>query len=319
MDVFPLVSFPVSGLTVYGFGLALAAGFALMWLCLSVTAPKAGLRRVLAVRLMLRAIPLSLAMGRAVFCLFRRDAVFYDMVDGHFLGLAPLFRVWEGGFNLPGLLIGMLAAAPLAAKASGVSRAEMADWAAPPAALVMAFAHLGAILAGEGYGEILEAPAFYAVENIYGEWHVAVFAIEAAVYLGLFTVLARARCTRPGGKALALAIAYGALQLFLESLHRDNYLRLESNGFIRVNQLLCLALLIYGLVRLTLLNRSPATRKRNILHFILLALAALFVVGAEFYEKLPFPTPLLYALSAFSCLTLALVAGQNAIRPKQAA
>lgn len=301
----------------YGFGLALAAGFALMGLCLYMKASKAGLPRAAAFNLMLWAIPLSVIMGRLIFCLFRRSTVFYDMVDGHFLGIAPLFKVWEGGFNLPGLLAGMLIAVPLAAKASKVKPADLADWAAPPAALVMVFAHLGAILAGEGYGEILENPALYTVQNTYGEWHVAVFAFEAAVYLVLFILLMRAHCTRPGGKALALIIAYGALQLFLESLHRDNYLRLEINGFIRVNQLLCLALLVYGLVRLTRLNKGPALQKRNIFHFILLALTALFVIGAEFYEKLPLPTLLLYALSALSCLTLTLVAGQNAMQPKQ--
>ncbi len=319
MSAFPLVSFSAFGLTVYGFGLALAAGFALMGLCLYMSAPKAGLPKAAAFSLMLWAVPLSVSLGRLVFCLFRRDAVFYDMVDGHFLGMAPLFKVWEGGFSLPGLLTGMLLAVPLTAKASKVKPADMADWAAPPAALTMMLAHLGTILAGEGYGEILEDPAFYAVQNTYGEWHAAVFAFEAAVCLVLFVLLMRARRTRPGGRALALIIAYGALQLFLESLHRDNYLRLETNGFIRVNQLLCLALLVYGLVRLTLLNKGPALRRRNILHFVLLALTALFVIGAEFYEKLPLPTPLLYALSALGCLTLALVAGQNAMQAKQAA
>lgn len=318
MNVFPLISFSVFSLTVYGFGLALASGFALCWLYLYRAAPKAGLQKSASFDYMLFALPLSLILGRIIFCLFKRDTVFYDMVDGHFLGIAPLFKVWEGGFSLPGVLIGMLAAIPLTARYRKESASKTADWAAAPIALVMAFAHFGTVMAGEGYGAILESPAFYATTNAYQEWYVAVFAIEAAVYLGLFILLSIVRSTRPGGKGLALVIAYGALQLFLESMHRDNYLRLEANGFIRVNQLLCLALLICGLVRLARLNRGTRLIKRNILHFVLLLITIVFVIGAEFYEKLPFPTLLLYALSALSCLTLTFVAGSNAIQPKPA-
>lgn len=318
MNVFPLVSFSVFGLTVYGFGLALALGFALAWLCLRATAPKAGLQKAAAADYLLFAVPLSVLLGRVIFCLFRRDAVFYDMVDGHFLGIAPLIKVWEGGFSLPGLLLGLLLAVPLTAKSRGKDAGRVAGWIAAPAALTMAFAHLGTVLAGEGYGAILEAPAFYAVGNAYEEWYVAVFAFEAAVYVVLALLLFFARASRPCGKAIALAIAYGAVQLFFESLHRDNYLRLEANGFVRVNQLLCLVLLAGGLICLSRIDRGHALRKRSVLRFVLLGLTILFVIGAEFYEKLPFPTALLYALSAASCLTLALVAGKDALRLRKA-
>ena len=316
MDVFPLISFRVMGFTVYGFGLALAFGFALMWLCLSLSAPRSGLKKSTAVSYMLSAVPLAVFFGRLVFCLFRRAAVFYDMVDGHFLGIAPLFKGWEGGFSLPGLLIGLLLAVPITAKCSKEDASRLSGWMAALGALLMAFAHLGTILAGEGYGDILESPAFYAVGNAYGEWYVAVFAFEAAVYGALFVFLLLARSAHPASKQHALIVSYGALQLFLESLHRDNYMRLEANGFIRVHQLLCLALLLYGLVLIARSCDRSMRFKQSTLHFILLALAVLFVIAAEFHEKLPFSTLLLYTLSGIGCGTLALVAGFHALSPK---
>lgn len=307
MGIFPLISWNIGPLTLYGYGVMVALGFCALWLALSTTQKRHQVKAHTATTLLMLGIPLSLVAGRFIYVLIRRSMVFYNPVDGAFLGLWPFFRLWEGGISLLGMLLGLIGAAALTTKTTAQPFHRLFDWLAAPAALLMAFLTGGAILAGEGYGEILEAPLFlFSLSNEFGESYRAVFLMEAIVYLVIAGLLLSIKVQRPLGRGLSMLAMVACAQLFLESLHRDNYMRLESNGFIRVNQLLALCMLLVVLLYLTRKDGRSAP-KRVALSWGMLALTAVFVIGAEFYEKLPFPTLLLYSLSALSCMALALV------------
>ncbi len=312
MGTFPLISWNVGPVTVYGYGVAAALGFFTLWAFLNGSQKHFQIKPHTSERLMALALPLSLFLGRLLFVFIRRSMVFYNPVDGAYLGLWPFFRVWEGGVSVLGMLFGLVLSAALTAKTTNQPFHQLFDWLAAPSALLMVFLTGGAILAGEGYGEILEEPVFlFSLSNEFGESYRAVFLMEGISYLVIAGLLQKIKVSRPGGRGLSMLAMVSCAQLFLESLHRDNYMRLESNGFIRVNQLLALGMLLGVLLYLTKQD-GRLSPKRVALSWGMLLIAAVFVIGAEFYEKLPFPTLLLYGLSAFSCLLLALVLTRHA-------
>ena len=310
-------SFPLGPVTLYGFGIVAALGFAMMWLGLNRLRGKFRLPSGMSSRVMVFAIPLGIFFGRLVYCLFRRSTVFYNPVDGAFLGLLPFFQLWKGGLSLLGVLMGVLLALFLVARLTRQPMMRLLDWAATPFALLMAFLHLGTYLAGEGYGEILEnAPPFflpYGMMNAYDEWYVAVFLIETLWYLLIALYLWLRPSHREGSLGISLLALVGSAQLFLESLHRDNYMRLEANGFIRVNQLLALLILLLAFALLLRRDgRVPGAKRYFVTDAVLLLVTAVAVIGAEFYEKLPLPTALLYGFSLVCVLLLSFVLCRHA-------
>ena len=108
---------------------------------------------------------------------------------------------------------------------------------------------------------------------------------------------------------VALLLPFLSLQIFLESLRQDAYLRLESNAFIRVNQVLGLLVLLGLLALLTARALRQGRPALLAAPWLSLALASGCAIAAEFNEKLPLPKPLLYlislaALSLFTWLAL---------------
>ncbi len=229
--MFRLYHWEWAGLTLYGFGLAAATGFALLWVALTLTRRRFGAASGTATWLMVLGIPLGLFMGRVVFCLLQPGAVFFDPVDGTYLGLWPLIRIWQGGLNAFGLMAGLAAAVLLTAVITHQSKTTLFDWAAAPAALLLSVLCFGLILAGEGYGSVLDKPnPLPGMVNDYGEWYLAVYLLEGVVYALIAVILSAMKNPRPGGRALGLLSLAGCAQLFLSSLHRDNYTRLETRA-----------------------------------------------------------------------------------------
>lgn len=307
MGMFEPVSFSVFGFTVYGYGLAVSAGFLLMWLALCLRRGRLKADRAWAAEMMLWAVPLAVFTGRAVYCLFRPGSVFFDAVDGTFLGVRAFFALARGGMDYFGMLFGLLFAALAAAKRLHMPLSEAFDRMAAPAALFLCVLRFALRLAGEGYGEMLEEGgklfAPLVMRNAYEEWHLAVYLPEGIAMLAVF-LLVLLLPLRAGRRAPAMLAMTAACQMFFEALHRDNYLRMELNGFIRADQVLAMLTLIAVLIWL-FRHEDKARRRGLFIPAALLPAAVAFAVAAEFYEKLPLPTLLLYGLSALGSLALA--------------
>lgn len=294
---FPVIQFEVGGLIVYAFGLALAIGGLLALLLLHMWREKAGMPPGAAPRLMIGAAVLGLLGARLVYCLFNWRGVFFDPVEGSWLGIMPFFRFDQGGLSLYGLMAGVLLACYLYARLAGQSTGAVLDWAALPLGLFVGIALLAQILGGTSYGEeVLQEGAHFfplAMRNDYEEWDLAVFAWQGMSAL-ITSLLVRGRApARPGDRMLRLLIPLCASQLFFEALRQDDYPRMEINAFIRVNQLLALAFLIVIAVLLT--RRLGATG--TLPAWGALMLSAATAMAAEFNEKLPVARELLYGLS----------------------
>ena len=304
---FPVYSITFLGMRIHAYGMVLALGAAVALLTLKMGEKRHGMRPGSAPLMLLLGGLLGLLLSRLVFSLVNYNRLFFDAMEGSWLGLRPFFHVGDGGLSMFGFLFGWLLAGALFARATRRNISSAMDWLALPTALFIAIARFGEILGGMGYGEEMpEGLQFFplAVMNRFEEWYLAVFMLEGASALLIAAQLwhaaesgGKTRPALPGASMLRMLIPFAALQIFFESLRQDAYLRLESNAFIRVGQLFGVIVLVSVLFLLGA-HAVRVKRQRAVLPALLsLLLAALCAAAAEFNEKLPVPRALLYALS----------------------
>lgn len=214
--------------TAYALCLALAAGIGL-WL-FAVRGKKQGIPGPVLWHAALLSVPFGLIGARVFYCVCMLN--FYAE-----MGFDAALRLWEGGYALWGAVGGVTLAAVIAAKTGKQPAGKLLDALAPSAALVIGLMRLAEYFSGEGVGLYVEDEAFcrfpLAVCNQYGEWHFAIFLLEALAALVIFAVLLRSK-RKNGDLARLFLLLYCACQIVLESMRRDNYLRWL---FVRVSQL----------------------------------------------------------------------------------
>lgn len=197
-----------------------------------------------------------------------------------------------------GAVIGVIAALWLGAKITRQSAGRVLDAAALVGLILIAFARMTESLSDFGWGAVVEQAMWqrmpFAVLDMYGQWHWAVFFLEAALALAAYIWTARCDCMREGQRFSIALLWWSAGQVFCESF------RVETIrwGFVRVQQVQCavlaLALLLvwsrmHGMKRAALARRLGA--------FALCIGAVAFVEFA--LDKLDaIPNAVLYALMA---------------------
>lgn len=261
-------AYTLFGLTVYPYGLAVAAAAALALLLAGAQARRAGLKPGTLSWFALLAIPLAVLMARAAYCLICYDWFLQK-------GVGYFFRLTDGGFVLYGALAGGLVAALLTARMTRQAPGAVMDALAAPAALMIALCRLAEGLVGQGYGRYIadwfdpesgmsvfhpqDTSLFerfpFAVQDMYEEWSWAVFVLEAVIALLLCVVLLRARRRAPGGRALLFLLLYAAAQALCEGLREDAVLRW---GFVRVSQII--SAVVVAAVLLVCCVRLPQRR-----------------------------------------------------------
>lgn len=244
-----MTSFTIGPLTVYGYGLALAAAAILALGLAKVTFRKTGISEDTLSWFAVLAVPLGVLGARLMYCLVRLPW-FLEKGWGYF------FRFTDGGFMLYGAMAGGLLAAFLAARMKRQPFAYVADALAAPAALMICLSRLAEGLAGVGYGwpvadwfdpwmsmslvqledyEWLQRFPFAMQEPMYEQWCWAVYVTEALAALVILIVLCRMKDRRGGAKALMMLLIYASMQILGESARQDEVMRW---GFIRVSQLI---------------------------------------------------------------------------------
>lgn len=288
----PLTPIEIGSLTVYPYGICLAAAVLICAIFAAVRVQKLadGPRRL--TWFLVLALPIGLLLSRLGWCLCTfEQTVQYIEEDG----ILYLFQFNRGGLLIYGALAGSFLALLLSSRITRGNAAELADALAAPAMLMIFFRKLSDLVTGEGYGWpvnewfagegmsliTLEDPSFFcrfpiALPDMYDGWRWAVCVFEALLALVLLFVLDRKRPLRQGGKAVLFLILYASTQLLCESMRQDAVLRW---GFVRVNQILgailLLGLMIYGLTRL-----DQSTRKKVLLPGLLLLIGGFLVVTA---------------------------------------
>ena len=219
--------------TAYSLGIALSAALCLMllgWTChrKKLADNTAGIVAVLA-------LPLGLICARAFYCLVKIRFYVYSNIGG----AASMLWLWEGGYSLWGALGGAVLAGVIAARVTKQRLSAVLDALTPSLALFVALERgLEYLDPGLGYSYEVQAEAFqrfpFAVFNEfwYG-WMFAICAVECLIALAIFAALLP-RKRRAGDTARLFFVLYGASQILMESLRKDDT---PKWLFVRVYQL----------------------------------------------------------------------------------
>ena len=260
--------------TVYPYGLTLAAGALACFLLLYFRSRRFHLRPEAAEWFMVLSVPLCVLFARLLYFLVSLPW-FIDR------GIFTFFHFSEGGYMIYGAMAGAAVAAWIAGRLTRQAPTRILDAAAAPFALFTAVARAAEALVGIGYGEYIEEwfdPFFgrsmieledsvffqrfpFGVLDADGYWRFPVFLLEAAAALVFFLLLLRHKARKDGTPALLFLAMYAGLQAFLESLRIDLELRW---GFVKINQLM--ALPVMALITLLCVLRTPR-EKRSLRRF----------------------------------------------------
>ena len=207
-------------------------------------------------------------------------------------------------YALCGTMLGLLLAAVLAARLTHQRAARVLDALAPAGLLALAVARVGEVFSDFGWGQLVLVPGaqFFpvAVQDMYGQWHLAVFMLEGVLALGIGVWAWRLR-GREGLCFAASLLWLSMTQIFCESLRAETI----RWGFVRVQQVTCavfgLALLLWALARRRRLRAGAAS--------VGVYLAGVAVVALMEYalDKLPMPQAFDYGVMA------AALAGMGAV------
>lgn len=220
----------------------------------------------------------------------------FNVVGGYGLNRIDFFSAWPFEYAMCGAVLGVLLAGVISARATKQKLSYVMDAAALPGLCMLMLSRCAEVFSDFGWGKVLTDEAWqffpYAVKDMFGQWHTAVFFLEALCALCVLIYAMK----KPAGSGVRFAAAllwFSMTQIFCESL------RIETIrwGFVRVQQVQCavfgLALLIgYGI-------RRKLPMKQFALRMAVYVLGIGMLVLAEYaLDKLPWPNWLCYALMA---------------------
>lgn len=198
-------------------------------------------------------------------------------------------------YALCGTMLGLFLAAMLTARLTHQRALRVLDALAPAGLLALAVARFGETFSDFGWGQLVLDPRGQlfpvAVQDMYGQWHLAVFMLEGVLALGIG--LWAWRLGGSEGRCFAASLLWLSMtQVFCESLRAETI----RWGFVRVQQVACaafgLALLLWVLAGRRRLRAGAAC--------VGVYLAGVAVVALMEYalDKLPMPMAFDYAVMA---------------------
>ena len=234
-----MVLFSIGALDVTAYGLcvmgAALAGLAMMaFFC----------RRDGQTRVMRVFAPLAAVLGARLYYILSNG-----VLSGSFN--LNLFSPYPFQYAMCGAILGVTGACLLTARLTGKSFGVLADAMAPAGLLTIAIERCGEVFSDFGWGVAMEnGPMFFplSVQDMYGQWHGAVFFLEAICALGVLSYVLHERTNMPGESYVLALTIWSCAQVFCESLRAETL----RWGFVRVQQLQCV---IFALVILAVYTR----------------------------------------------------------------
>ncbi|WP_026772282.1 prolipoprotein diacylglyceryl transferase [Sediminibacillus terrae] len=237
-------------LTVYWYGVIIAAGaFLGLWLA-TREADRLGLNKDLFVDLIVFAIPIAIISARIYYVIFE-----WDRYDGGTWW--DVFAIWEGGIAIHGALIGSVVTAIIFARVRKVSFWQLADIAAPSIILGQAIGRWGNFMNQEAHGGPVSQAAYdnflqYLPDFINNQMCIGgvmyhpTFLYESVWNLiGLVLLLLLRRFNpRRGEVFLSYVIWYSIGRYFIEGMRTDS---LYIVGQLRTAQVISIVLVVLSI------------------------------------------------------------------------
>lgn len=296
----PVVLFTIGAFSITAYSLILLAAVVMGLLWMNHFVKKMSLPSDTAVCFGVYAIPLGLIGGRALFVAFRWSL----LVDE--LGWTHIFRLWDGGFALFGVIPGCLLAAFFCAKRMECRVADVLDAAAPGAALALALTRFAELFTSQGIGLPVDTPALQwlplAIQDSYGEWVMPVFLWEGIAALAVAWLAAKALHKphrQPMDAASVWFLGVGVSQVLLESLRTDDILRMN---LVKASQLFAMACVLAVAIRWVVQYCRAGKPFRNVAGRCAgLLVGVVLCVGIEFaLDKASIPNNILYLIMALT-------------------
>lgn len=203
-----------------------------------------------------------------------------------------------------GVVLGVLLAAALTAKWTKQSACAVLDALAPAGLFALAVARFGEYFSDFGWGQVLEGEAWrffpVSVQDLYGQWHLAVFMLEGVMALAVGAYALRFGDERPGARFFNALLWWAATQIFCESLRAETI----RWGFVRVQQLQC-AVFMLGVLAVYARRAGGAKRAAPALAVFVLGIGVLVFVEYALDKIDAIPTLACYALMAAALAAMA--------------
>lgn len=228
-------------------------------------------------------LPVGLVFSRLLWCISNYHVYLADP--------SSIFKIWEGGLSLWGLILGFWLTVRTSCKHISASSARSLDTFSAGLILFIAVLRISEVFTGQGIGRIITyeflVNPIISVRDSHDEARFAVYRLEAAYALLLFIIVlfrskkyARAKKAVWGDLWRFSVGGYAMAQIVFESMREDDFMHF---GFVRVSQVLSiLILLVYAFYYVYRLKKAHLLRA-HALWMIPLALAATaFVILEEF-------------------------------------
>lgn len=319
-----MMSFQLGGMTVYGYGLALAVSCAIAFFLMARSMRRAGLKENTASLVAVLSVPMGIFGARLFYCLIRWSW-FWDQGAGFFVQLT------SGGLNLYGAVFFVILAGVLGARLSGQKPSRVLDAMVIPGCVMLILEHLCVGIAGQGYGwtvgDWFSVDAFDAEEytgmslfhledvsffegfpfsqmDYYGEYHWSVFLLEALIAVLMLVVLLRYKPMPDGRLALIFMVLMAPAEAIGESMRQDAVLRW---GFVRVGQLITVCVLLAVLTRACVKSVHTPIRKKVLAYvYLILCMGVFMAMEFALEKKIVFlafmPMDTCYVVMGLSCL-----------------
>ena len=192
---------------------------------------------------------------------------------------------------------------------------SLLDALVPAGLLVIAAARLGEHFSDFGWGQTFESARWQffpiAVQDMFGQWHFAVYVLEALLALLVCAACLRVSRGMPGDRFLTALLWWSASQIFCESLRAETI----RWGFVRVQQLQCAVFILCVLIAFAVKAGRRGEKKRILPAAIAFVLGIGTVVLMEYaIDKWDLSIAVCYAIMASALLAMAAMVQR--VRPR---
>jgi len=242
------VAFTIGPLSVYWYGIIIAAGFALAVILGIRSSKKYDVDPDDIIDVVLFATPAAIIFARLFYVIFKWDEITAN-------GWTEIFKIWHGGLMIYGGVIGAVIAAFLVTRVKGLSTLKVFDFGAPYLVLGQAIGRWGNLINQEAFGTNTNLPwgmtgdkIRYDIDQLYIDRidpNIPVhptFLYESLWDFGIFLFLIwyRKRKKHNGEVFFLYMILYGVGRFWIEGLRADSLML----GNLRISQVLALVFAI---------------------------------------------------------------------------
>ncbi len=238
------VAFKLGPVTIYWYGIIIAAGILSGLYVAKKLAKIRGINPDLLDEFLIIVVPLAVIGARLYYVLFK--------LEYYLRNPRLILAIWEGGLAIHGAIIVSIIVAIIFAKVKKINFLSFADIAAPALILGQAIGRWGNYVNQEAYGSETNLPWAIYVDGAYRHPTFLYESIWNLVVFGALVYLLRKASLKPGSIFSLYLAGYSLGRVFIESLRTDSLMM----GPFRVAQLISGAFILVGILLFYILNRK---------------------------------------------------------------